>query len=108
VLTAPTIADMENTEIGPIVRKYLSTMDGVDGEYRGRLFHTIRDMTADAYGGWRHVTNIQAGGGLYAQRIVTRKHYDMSAATKRALEAVYGEDAGWGLPPAAAGDAPGD
>lgn len=106
VLTAPTIADMENSEIGPAVRKYLSTMDGVDGEYRGRLFHTIRDMTADAYGGWRNVTNVQAGGGLYAQRIVTRKHYDMGAATKRALEAVYGEDAGWGLPPAAVGDSP--
>jgi 4-hydroxybutyryl-CoA dehydratase/vinylacetyl-CoA-Delta-isomerase len=108
VLTAPTVADMENDEIGPAVRKYLSTMDGVDGEYRGRLFHTIRDMTADAYGGWRQVTNIQAGGGLYAQRIVTRKHYDMGVATKRALEAVYGENAGPGLPPVAAGEAGGE
>ena len=36
-------------------------------------------------GGWRAVTNIQAGGGLYAQRIVTRKHYDLDAAKERAL-----------------------
>ena len=39
---------------------------GVNGEYRRRLFHTIRDLTADAYGGWRLITNIQAGGGLFA------------------------------------------
>ena len=29
---------------------------------------------------------MQAGGGLYAQRIVTRKHYDIDAAKKLALE----------------------
>ena len=43
-------------------------VNGVDGEYRTRLFHAIRDLTADAYGGWHLVTNIQSGGGLYAQR----------------------------------------
>ena len=60
-------------------------MPGVDGEYRTRLFHAIRDLTADTYGGWKAVTNIQAGGGLYAQRIVTRKHYDLDGAKHRAL-----------------------
>ena len=29
------------------------TMNGVDGEYRTRLFHAIRDLTADSYGGWQ-------------------------------------------------------
>ncbi|MCU1502664.1 MAG: 4-hydroxyphenylacetate 3-hydroxylase, partial [Ilumatobacteraceae bacterium] len=33
------------------------------------------------------VTNIQAGGGLYAQRIVTRKHYDLERARQLALSA---------------------
>jgi hypothetical protein len=42
-------------------------------------------LTADAYGGWKLVTNIQAGGGLFAQRIVTRRHYDMDAAKRKAL-----------------------
>jgi 4-hydroxybutyryl-CoA dehydratase/vinylacetyl-CoA-Delta-isomerase len=32
------------------------------------------------------VTNIQAGGGLYAQRIVTRRHYDLDGAKERALQ----------------------
>lgn len=85
VVTAPSLLDLENTEIGTLARKYMSTGHGVDGEYRTRLFHTIRDLTADTYGGWRQVTNVQAGGGLYAQRIVTRKHYDMDRAKHMAL-----------------------
>jgi 4-hydroxybutyryl-CoA dehydratase/vinylacetyl-CoA-Delta-isomerase len=84
-LTAPAIADLENEVTGPLVRKYMGTMNGVDGEYRVRLFHAIRDLTADAYGGWKAVTNVQAGGGLYAQRIVTRRYYDLKGAKKKAL-----------------------
>ncbi len=88
VVTAPSMADLDNAETGPLVRKYMSTGPGVDGEYRTRLFHAIRDLTADSYGGWSLVTNIQAGGGLYAQRIVTRKHYDLDGAKRLALSAV--------------------
>lgn len=90
VLTAPTMPDLDNEEIGPAVRKYMSTGRDIDGEWRTRLFHTIRDLTADSYGGWRQVTNIQAGGGLYAQRIVTRKHYDLDAAKELARAVVEG------------------
>jgi 4-hydroxybutyryl-CoA dehydratase/vinylacetyl-CoA-Delta-isomerase len=86
VVTAPSLLDLENPEVGPLARKYMSTGPDVDGEYRTRLFHTIRDLTADSYGGWKQVTNVQAGGGLYAQRIVTRKHYDMDAAKHAALQ----------------------
>lgn len=85
VLTAPSIADFENEVTGPLVRKYMATMNGVDGEYRARLFHAIRDLTADAFGGWKAVTNVQAGGGLYAQRIVTRRYYDLKGAKQKAL-----------------------
>jgi 4-hydroxybutyryl-CoA dehydratase/vinylacetyl-CoA-Delta-isomerase len=85
VITAPSIGDLENDDTGPLVRKYMQTMPGVDGEYRLRLFHAIRDLTADSYGGWRHVATVQAGGGLYAQRVVTRKHYDMDGAKRVAL-----------------------
>ena len=99
VLTAPAIADLENTDTGPLLRKYMGTRRDVDGEYRTRLFHTIRDLTADAYGGWLAVTNIQAGGGLYAQRIVTRRHYDLERAKQIALEVA-------GLTPTSAGHAP--
>ncbi|MFV0260498.1 MAG: 4-hydroxyphenylacetate 3-hydroxylase N-terminal domain-containing protein [Acidimicrobiales bacterium] len=87
IVTAPSRSDLENGEIGSLVEKYMSTGPDVDGTYRTRLFHAIRDLTADSYGGWRQVTNIQAGGGLYAQRIVTRKHYDLDGAKQAALAA---------------------
>ena len=86
VLTAPAPSDFENAEVGDLARKYMSTGKGVDGEYRANLMHAIRDLTADAYGGWKFVTNLQAGGGLYAQRIVTRRHYDMDNAKRKALD----------------------
>lgn len=86
LVTAPSIADLENNEVGALVRKYMVGAQGFDGEYRMRLFHAIRDITADAYGGWKFVTNLQAGGGLYAQRIVTRKHYDIDSAKNKALK----------------------
>lgn len=80
IVTAPSVADLENEEVGPFIRKYMATKDGIDGDYRTRLFHAIRDYTADAYGGWQLVTMLQSGGGLYAQRLVARKHYDMDKA----------------------------
>jgi len=85
ILTAPGIADLENNEVGHLARKYMSTLQSVDGLYRTRLFHAIRDFTADGLGGWNAVTNIQAGGGLYAQRLVSRLHYDMDRAKQTAL-----------------------
>jgi 4-hydroxybutyryl-CoA dehydratase/vinylacetyl-CoA-Delta-isomerase len=65
----------------------MSTMIGVSAEERMRLFHAIRDLTADAFGGWHLVTNLQAGGGLFAQRVVARKHYDMHRAKDLGREA---------------------
>jgi 4-hydroxybutyryl-CoA dehydratase / vinylacetyl-CoA-Delta-isomerase len=87
VLTSPALADLRNPDTGAFIAKYMRTMEGVDAEYRMRLFHTIRDYTADSYGGWQHVTMIQAGGGLYAQKVVVAKHYDMDRAKSLALDA---------------------
>jgi 4-hydroxybutyryl-CoA dehydratase/vinylacetyl-CoA-Delta-isomerase len=86
VLTAPSLRDLRNPETGAYLEKYMRTMEGVDAEYRMRLFHAIRDFTADAYGGWQHVTMLQAGGGLYAQKVIVAKHYDMSRAKSLALD----------------------
>jgi len=87
VVTAPSMADFDNPTLRPYLEKYMGTGGGVGGEYRTKLFHAIRDTTADAYGGWHLVTNIQAGGGLFAQRLVTRKNYDMDRAKALALKA---------------------
>ena len=87
VITTPSMADLDNPDIGPQLRKYLTAASEVDGDTRAKLFHAIRDATADAYGGWHLVTNVQSGGGLFAQRLVTRKHYDMERAKRMARRA---------------------
>ncbi|MFC5951324.1 4-hydroxyphenylacetate 3-hydroxylase N-terminal domain-containing protein [Pseudonocardia lutea] len=87
VVTAPSMADFDNPTLHPFLEKYMSTGGGISGEYRSKLFHAIRDTTADAYGGWHLVTNIQSGGGLYAQRLVTRKNYDLDRARALGLKA---------------------
>jgi 4-hydroxybutyryl-CoA dehydratase/vinylacetyl-CoA-Delta-isomerase len=80
VLTSPSLADLDNPATHGYVEKYMQGNSEVSAEQRLRLFHAIRDLTADAYGGWHLVTNLQSGGGLFAQRIVTRRHYDMARA----------------------------
>ena len=79
--------DLENPDIGKYVEKYMRTMPGVDADYRMRLFHAIRDYTADSFGGWQLVTTLQAGGGLYAQQIVAKNNYDMARAKALARDA---------------------
>ena len=87
VVTAPSMADFDHPGLRPLLEKYLGTGPGISGESRTRLFHAIRDTTADAYGGWHQVTNLQSGGGLFAQKLVTRKHYDLERARALALKA---------------------
>jgi len=88
VLTAPTIGDLEVPELEGHIRRYMTGNPDVSGEERLRLMHAIRDMVADAFGGWHYVTSVQAGGGLYAQRIVTRKHYPMDEVVAMVRETV--------------------
>ena len=45
-----------------------------------RVYNLIRDLTADAYGGWQFVVALQAGGGLSAQRIMMNRTYNLMRA----------------------------
>jgi 4-hydroxybutyryl-CoA dehydratase/vinylacetyl-CoA-Delta-isomerase len=87
VVTAPHPGDLRNPETAQWVEKYMRTKDGISGEYRTRLFHAIRDMTADTYGGWWQATTNQSGGGLFAQKLVATMHYDMEKAKNLARKA---------------------
>jgi 4-hydroxybutyryl-CoA dehydratase/vinylacetyl-CoA-Delta-isomerase len=87
VSTVPSMADFEHPDVGDALKKYMSTSDNVDGEYRARLFMAIRNLTSDDFGGWRLVAMLQSGGGLYAQRIVARGKYDFEAARQLGLKA---------------------
>jgi 4-hydroxybutyryl-CoA dehydratase/vinylacetyl-CoA-Delta-isomerase len=87
VITAPTIADLDNPDIGDDLRKYMRTMDGVSGEDRTRIFHIIRDLFADTYGGWDKVTNQVVGGGMHHQRMATLDSFDLEPVKARARDA---------------------
>jgi 4-hydroxybutyryl-CoA dehydratase/vinylacetyl-CoA-Delta-isomerase len=82
VVTSPTMADLDNPDIGPFVEKYMKGAQGFESAHRMALFHAIRDLTADVLAGWHLGSNISAGGGLMAQRLVTRNQYDMQAADR--------------------------
>jgi 4-hydroxybutyryl-CoA dehydratase/vinylacetyl-CoA-Delta-isomerase len=87
VLTLPSEADLRNEASGRYIRKYLATKPSVDVEARMRVYNLIRDLTADAYGGWHLVVALQAGGGLSAQRVMMNRIYDMAGAKAAALAA---------------------
>jgi len=87
VLTLPSEADLRNEASGRYIRKYLHTKSSVDVETRMRVYNLIRDLTADAYGGWHLVVALQAGGGLSAQRVMMNRIYDMAGARATALAA---------------------
>src|SRR6185295_8056982 len=78
VLTLPHETDLRNEASGKYIRKYLHTKKDVDIETRMRVYNLIRDLTADAYGGWQFVVALQAGGGLTAQRIMMSRTYDLA------------------------------
>jgi len=84
LLTCPTVADYENPETHAYMEKYLRTMDGVSGEDRMKIFHVIRDLTADHYGGWSKISNQMVSGGLHAQRMATLRTFPSAAAKARA------------------------
>jgi 4-hydroxybutyryl-CoA dehydratase/vinylacetyl-CoA-Delta-isomerase len=86
VITCPSVADYDHPEVGQYVEKYVRTMEGVSGAERMRVFHLIRDLTADAYGGWLKVASQSVSGGMHAQRVATHAHYDLERARARVRE----------------------
>jgi len=85
VMTLPQEADLRNEASGQYLRKYLQSVKGVDTEQQMRVLNLIRDMTADAYGGWNLVMTLQAGGGLKAQKVMIVRGFDMVQAKAKAL-----------------------
>lgn len=85
VVTAPSMAQFDDPATAGYMERFVGTSDAVSGQYRAALMHAIRDVSADALGGWRNVTKLMSGGGMMAQRLVTMKHYDLKGARERAL-----------------------
>lgn len=85
-LTVPSNADFDNPEIGDLLRKYMATKPNVDGAYRAKLFHAVRDATVSSFAGYENISLLQGAGGLHAQRVVTRARYDFGRARELALK----------------------
>lgn len=88
LVEAPSMADYDNEEIGSDIREHLAGDSGWSAQDRLKLLHYVRDLTADTYGGWIAVTESLAGGGQYAQRLVTLRHFDLNNAKDLARKAV--------------------
>lgn len=88
LVNAPTFGDYDADEIGADLREHLAGDSGWSAEDRLKLLHYVRDLTADTFGGWIAVTESLAGGGQYAQRLVTLRHYDLNGAKELARKAV--------------------
>ena len=87
VLTVPAASDYDNQATHKYMEKYLRTMKGVTGEARMKIFHLIRDISADQYGGWKKVTEQMIGGGLIAQRMNALDHYPLETVKAKARAA---------------------
>lgn len=77
VITAPVEADLNNSEIGPYLRKYLKGHKDVSTEDRLRLFHFIRDLTASDFGGYGLVGTLHGEGSQAAQALAILRDYDV-------------------------------
>ena len=87
VLTVPAASDYDNQATHKYMEKYLRTMKGVTGEDRMKIFHLIRDISADQYGGWKKVTEQMIGGGLIASRMNALDHYPLDDVKAKARAA---------------------
>ncbi|HET6794162.1 MAG TPA: 4-hydroxyphenylacetate 3-hydroxylase N-terminal domain-containing protein [Acidimicrobiales bacterium] len=87
LVDAPTMADYDAEVVGADIRRHLAGEGGWSAHDRLKLLHYVRDLTADTYGGWIAVTESLAGGGQYAQRLVTLRHYDLNEAKRLARRA---------------------
>lgn len=92
ILTAPTVADFENEATHMYVEKYMSTGATVKGEDRMRIFHLIRDLTAERYSGWAKISNQMIGGGMFAQKLAALDTYDIESARSKASSAAKVND----------------
>jgi 4-hydroxybutyryl-CoA dehydratase/vinylacetyl-CoA-Delta-isomerase len=88
IVGCPSFADLENPEIAEQLADAFSAEGDYTPEQVMRVFHYLRDTTADLFGGWISVTEQLAGAGAYAQRLVTLRNYDLEDAKARAKRAL--------------------
>ena len=76
LVTAPSGADFDDPEIGPLLDSYLAGRDGVDGRSRIRALNMVSDLTTREFGGYHAVLAIHAEGSLEAEKMLIQRSYD--------------------------------
>jgi aromatic ring hydroxylase len=68
IIMAPSLADVENSSIGPLLKPYYSAF-GVDSEQRIKLFHIAWDMACDSFAGRQQLFELFNAGGISVSRL---------------------------------------
>lgn len=76
-ITAPSERDYLNPEVKADLDRYLAGAKRVPAEWRLRLFHLIRDLTASDFGGYNLVVTLHGEGSLQTQLLTTYREYDL-------------------------------
>src|SRR5204862_3308449 len=83
VVTMPSEKDLQNNEIGPLVRKFLQGRSGVDTVDRMRILRLIENMTIGRNAVGYLTESLHGAGSPHAQRIQILRGMDVDL--KRAL-----------------------
>ncbi|MHA1149221.1 MAG: 4-hydroxyphenylacetate 3-hydroxylase family protein [Promethearchaeota archaeon] len=78
ILTLPSAADFENKEIGPLLKKYLTTCDGFSVEDRFKILRFIENLTYGQTGVSYKGESLHGAGSPQAQRIMIARQADLA------------------------------
>ena len=84
LVTYPSQEDLEHSEYGPAVRRYLGGAGGVDGIERLRVLNLVSDLTTGEFGGYQAVLAIHAEGSIEAEKLTILSQYPRDEAMRYA------------------------
>jgi 4-hydroxybutyryl-CoA dehydratase/vinylacetyl-CoA-Delta-isomerase len=79
IVTGPSAADWESSEIRPVLEKYLKGAWPADR--RLAVLNLVSDLTAGPYGGYQAALAVHAEGSLEAEKLTIHRAYDATRAT---------------------------
>jgi 4-hydroxybutyryl-CoA dehydratase/vinylacetyl-CoA-Delta-isomerase len=77
ICTMPSQADFEDPEIGPLIKKYLSTCDGISPENRYCLMRFIENLSMGAASISYKTESLHGAGSPQAQRIMIARQANL-------------------------------
>jgi len=78
ILTLPSAADFESKEVGPLLKKYLATCDGLPVEERFKILRFIENLTYGQTGVSFKGESLHGAGSPQAQRIMIARQANLN------------------------------